>query len=97
KDQLAAIGELRLYATDGNGQLQTFVWLKNDGTIELGGNTDNAVRYLPLNTALQGQVTDINAELVKIQTAITGLGGAYAHTPVSIDISGAKIEEIKTL
>lgn len=97
KNQLSDVGEFRTYSTDADGTLKFYTWLKKDGTYEIGGNSHNAIRYSPLNTALQNQVTSINAELTKIATAITGLGGAYAINPVSLDISQAKINEIKTL
>ena len=39
----------------------------------------------------------INAELAKISTAISSLGGSYTVTPLTLDISAAKINEIKTI
>lgn len=97
EEQLADAGETRLYATNAKGVLQTFVWLKNDGTIEVGGTAHNAVRYAPLNAGLQQYNTLLVAELVKVATAITALGGAYVPGVVSVDISAAKIDEIKTM
>lgn len=97
KNQLAAVGEMRLYSTDANGALKFYTWLKNDGTYEMGGNADNAVRYAKLNTALEEEVNKINTELGKIATAIAAVGGTYTVAPVSVDISAAKIDEIKTL
>lgn len=94
---ITAEGETRIYATDTNGVLKFDIKLKNDATCELGGDADNAVRYSPVNTALNQQATDINTELGKISTAIASLGGAYTPATISIDISGAKIDEIKTL
>jgi hypothetical protein len=89
-------GELRLYSTNEAGDEKTYVWLKADGTLLIGGNADNAVRYTPLNAGLQDLKTAINTELGKIQTAITSLGGSYAKLNVSVNISGAKINEVKT-
>lgn len=97
KNQLAGKGELRMYSTDANGQQKFYTWLKNDGTMELGGNVDNAVRYAALDTAIQGFKIDIQAELVKIQTGLTGIGGVYVPGVLSVDLSAAKINEIKTL
>lgn len=96
KDLLAEQGETRLFSTNESGALQTYVWLKNDGNIEMGGNADNLVRYTKLNTALQQEVLKINAELAKIATAIGSLGGAYVVAPVTLDISAAKVDKIKT-
>lgn len=95
-NQLADVGELRLFSLDSAGLLSTFIWIKNDGTIQLGGAIDNAVKFSPLNSSLGQLVNNLNAELVKIQTAITGLGGTYARGTLTLDISAAKINQIKT-
>jgi len=97
RNQIAQEGEMRIFSLKNNGQISQFIHLKGDETIEFGGNSDNLVRFSPLSTALNNQATAINAELIKIQTAITGLGGAYARANVSINISGAKIEEFKSI
>ncbi len=97
RNQLSDIGELRTFSTDINGNVKFYTWLKNDGTFEIGGNSDNAVRYNALNTALQQQVTKINTELAKINVAIAALGGTYTVSPISLDITAAKITEVKTL
>jgi len=96
KNQLAAVGEKRLYSTDAQGNEKAFVWLKNDGSVEVNGNTDNLMKYTPMNAALTKQAVDINTELAKIATAIGTLGGAYIAAPISIDISGAKVDDFKT-
>lgn len=97
KNVLAEPGETRVFATDASGGLKGYVWLKKTGIAEIMGNTDNAVRYTPLNTGLQNQNTAINAELTKIATALNGLvPGIYVPQPVSINISQSKITEIKT-
>lgn len=95
-NQLADVGEHRIYSTDADGNLKTFIWLKNDGTMQLGGTTDNLVRYSKLADALSNEKTGLQAELTKIATAITGLGGAYVPGTITIDISQAKIDEITT-
>lgn len=97
KNQLAQSGEHRIYATDDSGTLKFYIWLKNTGVCEIGGNADNAVRFSPLETATDKLATDIQAELAKIQAAIAGVGGTYVPGTISIDISGAKINEVKTL
>lgn len=96
KNQLADVGENRIYATDKDGNLKFYIWQKADGTVEIGGTADNAVRYTPLNTGLQDFITLLQAELVKIAAGITGVGGSYAPGTMSIDISASKIDEIKT-
>jgi hypothetical protein len=99
--QMAATGEKRLYSikpktTDTPyGTISFYVWFRNNGTLELNGDSDNLIRYAALNTALQSEVQRINTELQKISTAIGSLGGAYIVEPVSIDITSSKINEIK--
>lgn len=95
--QLAAKGEKRLYSLDSNGDESFYIWLKNNGTLEIGGIADNAVRYTPLNVGLQAEKDLINLELAKIAAAITTLGGTYVVAQISVDVSGAKIDEIKVL
>ena len=97
ENQLAGIGEKRLYSLDENSNISFYIWLKNNGTFEIGGTADNAVRYKKLDDSLQAQKTAINTELTKIAAAIAGLGWAYAVTPITIDTSAAKINEVKTL
>lgn len=96
EDQLAEMGETRLYSTNANGELQSWIWLKNNGTIEFLGNAHNLVRYLPLSSSLNALTISINTELGKIAAAIGTLGGAYVPGAVSINIADAKIEELKT-
>jgi hypothetical protein len=45
KDSLAKPGEYRTFATDKNGALKFYTWMKDDGTYEIGGNTNFAVKY----------------------------------------------------
>jgi len=97
KKQLAKIGEHRTYSTDESGTVVFSIYQKNDGTCEIGGSTDNMCRYAPLNTAMNTLANSINAELAKIATSITGVGGAYLPSTITIDVSGVKINEIKTL
>jgi len=106
KLQLSAPGETRLYSTDANGELQTFLWLKADGTMELAGNTDNMVRYSELETAFNQLKSDFNTFVTTynshVHTGVTTGGGSSGTTPAtgtssSADITPAKIEQIKTL
>ena len=95
KNQIAEAGESRLYSLDANGVLKAFVYCKNDGILLLNGDGYSGVRYEPLNTGLGNQNTLINAELIKIQTAITSLGGAYARAGVTFDITTSKSDMVK--
>lgn len=96
ENQLADVGEVRIYSLDSNKTVKSVFWLKNDGTIELNGNTYSLVRYEPLESSIKQLDQKINAELAKIATAIAGVGGAYVSTPISTDISQAKAKNIKT-
>ncbi|WP_036384089.1 hypothetical protein [Muricauda sp. MAR_2010_75] len=95
KNQIASVGEKRIFSLTPEGDLSFAVHLKNDGTCEIGGNSDNLIRFQPLNTAIQQMNTHVNQELTKIASAITSVGGTYTPTPLNIDISASKIESIK--
>lgn len=105
KNKLAASGETRLYSTDNNGGLKTYVWLKNDGTMEIGGNTKHMVRYEELQTAFNQLKQDLNTFITifnsHTHTGVTiGVGSTSTTTTPgttsSADISPAKIDNIKT-
>lgn len=89
-------GELRLYAENDAGTEVYSIHIKKTGICEFGGNADNAVRYQKLDDGLQSAISDLNTELGKIQAAISGVGGTYAKSDVELDISEAKINNIKT-
>lgn len=89
------LGDSLQYATDENGNKTATLILRADGTAEIIGDTDNAVRYSELNNGLQNHTSQIQAELTKIQTAIGTLGGTYAPGTLSMDISNSKVDEIK--
>lgn len=60
KNQKALPGEFRTFCTDENGTEKFYTWLKKDGTIEIGGDTNFAVKFNELKT-----------EFDKIKKAIT--------------------------
>jgi len=84
-------GEMRLYSQDAD-VIMAFMKLLKSGIIEINGNGDFAVRFNALDTALQAFITDLNT---KLTTAFTGVGGAWPGT--SLDISGAKVDEVKII
>lgn len=96
KNQIALPGEKRIFATNEGGDVMVAIYLKRDGTIEIAGNADNAVKFSKLDSATQKFVTDINIELGKIAAGIATGGGAYDVSPISIDLSAAKNDKIKT-
>ncbi len=52
-------------------------------------------RFEPLKQGIQTKDNLINAELVKIATAIGSLGGTYVVAPVSTNIENAKSINLK--
>lgn len=93
--QVAEAGETRLYAVDDESEEVMFIHLKADGTVEIGGDSDNLVKYIPLDNAMQVLAAAINTELGKIATGIAAGGGSYTPTNINIDISLAKAERLK--
>lgn len=101
---LAKPGETRLFSTNSKGEALNYLWLKADGTIEIGGHTDNMVRFSKLEAAFNEFKSDFN-NLVSIFNTHTHSGGtisgstgvpASSGTPSSADIGPAKIDELKT-
>lgn len=93
--QLAEAGECRMYSVGTSGELMAYVWAKANGDILLNGDEFTAVRFDPLDDALKDQLQKINEELVKVQTAITSLGGAYVNTLITLDISNSESSTVK--
>ena len=103
-NQKAAVGEFRTYATDSSGTEVFYTWIKNNGTMEIGVNTDNFVRYSELESAFNEFKQDMNNQITTvynnhIHTAPSGATGtpSVLGSASSADISGAKIDEIKTI
>ncbi len=96
KNQLAEQGEIRIYSTDSDGGLKTYVWCKNNGDILLGGDADNAVRFNPLKQEMTNLQNFINQQLLLIATGIAAGGGSYSPGTLTIDISNSKADKIKT-
>lgn len=108
KNQLAGPGEHRIYSTDEDGEMQTYIWLKADGTMQIGGDTDNMVRFSELKTGFDQLKADLNDLITKynahVHTGVTtGNASSGAPPPTSLgtssnaNINDAKINEIKTL
>jgi hypothetical protein len=110
KERLADVGEYRIFSTDDSGALKTYIWLHNDGTMEIGGDADNMVRFSELETAFNQLKDDHNALAQKWDAfclayvpgspSTTGLPATLGSSTVgqsTADISGAKIDEVLTL
>jgi len=102
-NQISEVGELRLYATDSDGVEKNSIHLKNDGTIEVGGDADFMVRFGPLQTGFNKLKSDHDNFIsgYNIHVHPTAPAGPVSvpsvlGLPSTADISGAKIDEIKT-
>ena len=91
------VGEFRTFSTDSNGNEKFYIWQKNNGDCEFGGNVDNMVRYQKLSDGMLQFQNKLIVQLNLISSGIATAGGSYVVGDVSIDISQAKINEIKTL
>lgn len=92
-NQEAEPGEYRIYSLGPDGEtLATYMWLKTDGTIEIGGDARTAVKFQELKTAFDELKQDFN-DLVDhvdnhehdgvIVTVSGGSGGPAIGTPGS--------------
>lgn len=98
---LADVGEIRIYATDSDGVEKTRVWLRDNGTINIGGtgsgdNPNHLTRWEDLSTAmanLQTQLDDWEAKFnIHTHTIPTGTSGipSSSYSPITIDIDLSK-------
>jgi hypothetical protein len=105
KNKLAGVGELRLFSTDQNGSEKFYVWLKNDGFLELGGAQNFAVKFNELKTEFNSLKESHNNLLTEyiahVHTGgtISGSTGTTVstQTPNAANIDNAKNEKIKTI
>jgi hypothetical protein len=106
--QEAGVGEYRTYAVDSSGNVAFYTWIKANGTMEIGGDTDNMVRYSELETAFNELRDDFNAHLANWNAFalayVPGSPSTLGTPPTAIDsqtstadITPARIDEIKTL
>lgn len=106
--QIMDTGEHRIFSTDEDGNLSIDIRLRNDGTMEIGGDDDNMVRFSKLKDAYDQLKSDFDTHVAIYNTHIHPFIGLAAGVPgfttsptttdsASIgDISGAKIDNIKT-
>lgn len=107
KNGKAEAGESRMFSTDENGVVQIDIYVKKDGTIEFGGNAGNLIRYQQTADSINEIKNDINdlKNLLASWVVTPNDGGAalkavlstYFASPLIEDISGAKIDELKSL
>ena len=107
QDKIAEIGECRLFSLMEDGSVSTFIHLRNDGTINLAGDADNAVRFQPMADAIEANKAAINDIIQKwnvFAAAYVPGGPTLQGTPPSAntatasnaDPTGARIDEITT-
>jgi len=106
KNQKALPGEFRMFSTDANGVEKFYVWLKNDETIEIGGNSNFAVKFNELKTEFNALKTDYNNHIneynlhthlgVTVGSGATGTTTPSTNTNAS-NIDNAKNDKIKTI
>jgi hypothetical protein len=109
KNQISAPGEKRIYSTDESGNVVFYFHLKNDGTAELNGTADNLVRFSALESGFNEMKSDLNDMISKWNSfvavyvpgspAVVGLPPTLTGqnvTTSTADISGCKIDEVKT-
>jgi hypothetical protein len=105
RNAIAALGEHRIFSTDEDGQVKTYVHCKNDGVLELGGNEDFGVRFSKLQEAFNELKADHNDLVSKYNThthqGVTTGGGTTGatlatDTASNANIAPAKIDTIKT-
>jgi len=108
RNQIADVGEHRIFSTDAAGDVVMFLHLKNDGIAEFGGNADFMVRYNELETAFNSLKSSTNDMITEWNTfaaayipgspTVQGFPATVSTvTAASADITPAKIDEIKTL
>lgn len=89
KEHVADIGELRLFSTNESGEIKSTVFLRNDETLELMGDSNFLVKFNELQT-----------EFNKLQSAYNSHVHAASGAPTSIistaNISLAKNDKIKS-
>jgi hypothetical protein len=104
-NQLAQIGEKRIFSTDKNGNVKFYIWLHSDGTCDFGGNTNHLTQFEALKTAFDELKADFNALVAQYNIHVhpgvsTGAGtsGSTPNTGVqsNADMSGAKLNNLKT-
>lgn len=107
KNQMAEIGELRLFSTNTAGDTEKFyVWLRNTGHLELGGDDNNAVKFNELKTEFNALKADHNSLVTTFNTHLHPGGTISGNTAVpsslstatnTSNIDNAKNDKIKTI
>ena len=110
KNQKAEAGEFRTFATDADGAEVFYTWMKKDGTMEIGGNQNFAVRFNELKEEFNKLKKSHNDLLGEYKThthtvpgVTAGSGSTTSSTTVSTQVDNdsnidhAKNDKIKTI
>jgi len=107
KNQKAKPGEWRAFATNAQGDEKFYIWMKDTGIMEIGGDQNYAVKFNELKTEFNKLKDDYNnlVSTFNSHTHILALsaGTGTAAVPAvggntnSSDIDNAKNEKIKTI
>lgn len=94
-NQICEPGESRIFSENSVGDLVGSIWLRKNGDLQLNGDQFTSVRFGPLLNAVDLQNVAINAELVKIQSAISLLGGSYIPGQINFDPANVESSTVK--
>lgn len=106
KNLIAGVGEKRIFSLRDDGTISIDIILKNDGTMEIGGDTDFMVRFSELKTGFDQLKTDFNALVTTFNAHVhpgvtVGAGATLVTTTLgsssSASIDDSKIDEVKTI
>lgn len=106
-NQSANEGERRLFSVDpSTGEEKTYIHLKNDGVVELNGDSDHVVGYSQTQKSIDEIKNDINdlKQIFASWVVVPNDGGAklksdlatYYATPLTEDIANGKKDTLKT-
>lgn len=97
RDPKAKAGEKRLYAVKENGDEGFYIWWKNDGSIEMGGNADNAVGFTKLKEGFDELKQDFNnlVNQYNLHTHTDPLSGSTGTPSTTGDLSYSSIDSSK--
>ena len=87
-------GETKVYSTDADGVEKGTAIFKDDGTIEINGDADNAVAFADLKSGFDTLKSDFNAFLTHVHGA-SGTPPVPPAIPSTASIDASKVDEVK--
>lgn len=86
-------GEVHLYSTNSDGSSeQAFILMKNDGTMQVNGDADYAIRYSDMKSAFNQFKNDFNSHT---HTGNMGAPTSPPTVPTSADMSPSKVDTVQ--